>query len=116
MPLTRRALLAALPLGMMSQGCARKNKTQPDGRSVLRYPVNIEPATMDPTQVVEGGTGDLLQNIYEGLVGFDSQNRVVPVLAERWEISRDGLIYTFHLRASARFHNGRPVTSADMKY
>src|SRR5437867_444230 len=114
MPLTRRALLAGLPLSMMTQGCSRTNRTQPAGRSVLRYPINIEPATMDPTQVVDGGTGDLLQNIYDGLVSFDSRNRVVPMLAERWEISKDGLSYTFHLRTNALFHNGRPATSADV--
>ncbi len=78
--------------------------------------MTIEPATMDPAMVTEGGTGGLLQNIYEGLVTFDAQNRVAPQLAAKWEVSPDGRTYTFHLRPGARFHNGQPATAADVKY
>lgn len=76
----------------------------------------IEPATMDPARIVEGATGDLLQNVYEGLVAFDEKNRIVPMLAERWDVSPNGKTYTFHLRPNARFHNGRPVEAQDVKY
>lgn len=49
-------------------------------------------------------------------MAFDTELQVVPDLAERWDVSDDGLIYTFHLRANARFHNGKPVTANDFKW
>ncbi len=63
-------------------------------------------------------TNELLQNIYEGLVTFDEKNQIVPALAERWDLSPDGMTYTFHLRKNARFHPpfDRPLTAADVKY
>lgn len=94
-------------------GCGRTNNSALS--AVLRYPLAIEPSTFDPSQVNEGGTGDLLQNIYEGLVAYGPDNRIVPALAEHWEVSRDGRIYVFHLR-NARFHNGRPLNASDVKY
>ncbi|HMA35919.1 MAG TPA: peptide ABC transporter substrate-binding protein [Chloroflexia bacterium] len=54
--------------------------------------------------------------IFSGLVTFNQQLEVVPDLAESWEISPDGTVYTFHLRKNARFHNGRAVTTADVIY
>src|SRR2546429_550339 len=84
--------------------------------NILREPLTLEPATLDPAQVTEGGTGGVLQNIFEGLVDIDKENRVIPVLAQKWDISPDGLIYTFHLRPNARFHNGRELNGGDVKY
>lgn len=83
---------------------------------VYRYPLRFEPVTLDPACLNETPTQELLQNVFEGLVFFDADNRVAPRLAERWEISPDGRTYTFHLRDNARFQNGRPLTSADVKY
>src|SRR6185369_11579224 len=76
----------------------------------------FEPATLDPACLNETPTQEMLQNVFEGLVAFDSDNRIAPRLAERWEVSPDGKTYTFHLRPNARFHNGRKLTSADVKY
>lgn len=58
--------------------------------------------------------GDKL--VFSGLVAFDPQLNLVPDLAESWEVSPDGTVYTFHLRANARFHDGRPVTAQDVVY
>jgi oligopeptide transport system substrate-binding protein len=54
--------------------------------------------------------------LYSGLVMLGLQFEVLPDLAESWEISSGGKIYTFHLRKNARFHNGRPVTAQDIIY
>ena len=72
---------------------------------------------MDPGRLQDVYTSELLQNVYEGLVTTDAKSQVVPLLAERWEISPDGRTYTFHLRA-ARFHQpiGRQVTAEDVRY
>ena len=54
--------------------------------------------------------------MYEGLVGFDEKNDIEPRLAEKWDISPDGKVYTFHIRQGVKFHNGRPLEAADFKY
>ena len=56
------------------------------------------------------------KKVFSGLVSFDPSLNLVPELAESWDISPDGTVYTFHLRKNARFHNGRPVTSQDVIY
>jgi oligopeptide transport system substrate-binding protein len=58
-------------------------------------------------------SGNVLRDMYEGLVRIGADLRPVPGVAERWEVSPDGLEYTFHLRANARWSNGDPVTSGD---
>jgi oligopeptide transport system substrate-binding protein len=74
-----------------------------------------EPRTLDPARTL-GSAGDYIGLIFSGLVAFDTNLQVVPDLAERWEISPDGLIYTFHLRHDVTFHNGKPFSAADVKY
>jgi oligopeptide transport system substrate-binding protein len=61
-------------------------------------------------------TGHANSLIWSGLVSFDQQLHVTPDLAQSWDISADGTIYTFHLRPDARFHDGRSVTSDDVIY
>ncbi len=73
------------------------------------------PVTFDPAMCQDVETGQMLQQSYEGLVQYDPNNKVVPCLAERWDISPDGLVYTFHLRP-AKFQNGMPVTADDVAY
>ncbi len=116
----QRIVLIALFLMAVTTGCGRgkggANSTDADGGGVLRYPIVVEPATLDPARLADVYTTELLQNVYEGLIMFDAESRVVPCLAEKWEISPDSKTYTFHLRANAKFHNGRPVTAADLVY
>jgi len=54
--------------------------------------------------------------VYNGLVRFDVDGRVVPDLAEAWEVSPDGLVYTFHLRDGVRFHDGTTFDAADVVF
>src|SRR5262249_31718661 len=60
---------------------------------------------------------NVLMALGEGLVNYDPRDlHPVPGVAERWEISADGLSYTFHLRADARWSNGDPVTALDFAF
>jgi oligopeptide transport system substrate-binding protein len=70
-------------------------------------PRDYDPATLH-------SSGDKL--VFSGLVSFDLNLQLTPELAERWDISLDGTVYTFHLRANARFHDGRAVTARDFIY
>lgn len=84
--------------------------------NALRYALTTEPTDLDPARVEDGTTIDLLQQIYEGLVKWDENNKAVGGIAEKWDVSADGKTYTFHLRKGVKFHNGREVTADDFKY
>ncbi len=84
--------------------------------SMLRFPLGGEPPTIDPYFATDFSSGDLTFLMYTTLVGLDSQGRIVPDGARSWDVSPDGLVYTFHLRDNVRFHGGRPVTAADWKW
>jgi len=73
--------------------------------------------TLDP--ILEGRPGNAVYQaaMYDSLVGFDlEKGGVGPGVAERWEMSEDGLSWIFHLRAGQTFHNGDPLTAHDVKF
>ena len=73
---------------------------------------------LDPIQQPGYGLGGglIFPLLYSGLVTFDSALRPTPALADHYSVSADGLRYTFHLRASARFSDGAPITSTDAAF
>ena len=73
-------------------------------------------STLDPALSQEVSSWSYLIQIFSGLVSLDDQLRIIPDLAESWDVSPDGRSYTFHLRPGARFHNGKEVTASDFKY
>ena len=75
-----------------------------------------DPPTMDPALVTDMTSAGVVVEIFSGLVTLSTDLQLVPDIAERWEISPDGLVYTFHLRPQAKFHNGKPVTAQDFKW
>ena len=114
----KAAIILLLPLGLL--GCS-KGKFNAESRNanaksgVFRYPLANKATTLDPGKVQDGDTIDVIQQVYEGLVGWDEKNEVAPKLAERWDVSADGKTYTFHLRKGVTFSDGRPVTAEDFK-
>jgi oligopeptide transport system substrate-binding protein len=74
------------------------------------------PQTLDPTQARETASMKYISEIFSGLVTLDKELHVVPDMAERWEISGDGKVYTFHLRQGVRFHDGKEVKAGAFKY
>lgn len=58
----------------------------------------------------------MMSNIYEKLVKYDNDGTVIPDLAERWEVSQDGLNWTFYLRRGVQFHLGGEMTAEDVKF
>jgi ABC-type transport system substrate-binding protein len=75
-----------------------------------------DPPTLDPALAGDAVSAEYIVEIFSGLVTLNSKLEVVPDLAEKWEISPDGKTYTFTLRKGAKFHNGKVVTAADVKY
>jgi peptide/nickel transport system substrate-binding protein len=104
----------ALVLGLALAGC-RHGGTPPAGERTLTLAVRADVTGLypNPPAVNEAYTFHINANVLEGLVRFDSQLRLVPSLAERWE-NPDDRTYVFHLREGLRFSDGRPLTAADV--
>lgn len=99
------------PLRVAGQQEAKQGGTLNLGFGISQIP------TLDPAQETTGiVAGELLSNLFSGLVQFDQDLGLMPDLAETWEVSPDGLQYTFKLRPGLTFHNGDPLTSADVIY
>ncbi|MDT3426515.1 oligopeptide transport system substrate-binding protein [Paenibacillus forsythiae] len=79
----------------------------------LKINLSSEPPTFDPALAQDNQANTVLKTLYEGLTRMDDETgQAEPGIAEKWEISPDGLVYTFHLR-DAKWSNGDPVTAAD---
>ena len=74
-----------------------------------------EPPTLDPHQVGDVDSAGVIVEIFSGLVTLSTDLQVEPDLAERWEVSDDGLVYTFFSRSNAKFNDGKPVTAEDVR-
>ncbi|HVA90597.1 MAG TPA: ABC transporter substrate-binding protein [Chloroflexota bacterium] len=77
----------------------------------------IAPQTFDPPSAPDNPSIWVLVNIYDQLLRTANDGVTLqPDLATSWDISKDGTIYTFHLRHNVTFHNGAPLTAADVKF
>ncbi|NDY94241.1 peptide ABC transporter substrate-binding protein [Wenzhouxiangella limi] len=72
-----------------------------------------EPQTLDPHLAEGVPSANILRDLFEGLTTTAPDGRIVPGAAAHWDISRDGLVYTFYLRPEGRWSNGEPVTAED---
>jgi ABC-type oligopeptide transport system substrate-binding subunit len=80
---------------------------------ILRRGNGPEIDSLDPALAVFAESGNVLRDVYEGLTALDADSRPVPAAADRWEVSADGLTYTFHLRRGMIWSNGDAVTAND---
>ena len=77
----------------------------------------LEPPNLDPTGGAAAAIDEVVYaNVFEGLTRFGPDGSVRPALAERWEVSGDGKIYTFHLRDGVTFHDGTAFDAEDVKF
>ena len=97
-----------------------KNDGRPDG-GTLGYGEYGRPSTLDPITSNEMVSLRITELVFNGLVGIDEKQEIVPELAERWEVSPDGRIYTFALRKDVMWHpkegeESRPFTADDVLF
>ena len=86
-------------------------------RTDLTVGQQLEPPHLDPTSAAAGAIDAVVySNIFEGLTRFASDGAIIPGLAESWDISEDGLTYTFHLVEGAKFHDGTAFDADDVKF
>lgn len=86
------------------------------GANVLSVQVGPSPETIDPAlnSAVDGA--NMIIHAFEGLLKMDKDNNIIPGLAESYDVSDDGLTYTFHLREGLKWSDGSPLTANDFVY
>lgn len=113
---TTARLLIAMALAAAAAGCGGRAAKAPEG-NVLHIGNRSEVQDLDPHLVSGVAEHRVLSALFEGLANLDlATNEPIPGVAENWDISSDGLVYTFFLREDARWSNGDPVTAADFVY
>ena len=86
-------------------------------KDTVTYATQLEPPHLDPTAGAAQAIDNVVYlNIFEGLTRFTSDGDVVPLLAKSWEISPDGLTYTFTLQEGVTFHDGSAMDAEDVKF
>ncbi len=91
--------------------------TQAMAQSDITIAMQLEPPHLDPTSAAAQAIDSVVYtNIFEGLTRFMGDGSVVPGLAESWEISDDGTVYTFKLRDGVTFHDGSAMDAEDVKF
>jgi oligopeptide transport system substrate-binding protein len=108
------SVLIHSPFGL-TQTLARPEPSTRFG-GIYRRSLANNPATLDPAFVSDIYSRAVVGQIFEGLVQFDAHLNPMPAIAEYWEASRDGRIWTFTLRRGVQFHHGREVTAQDFVY
>lgn len=113
------AAFAALTLALALSSCAGSTTlptAETDTTSEFLTFLDEEPQSADPQVISENYT--VVLNVFDRLVEVDedNDNNLAPSLAESWEVSDDGLAYTFHLREGVTFSNGEALTSQDVYY
>lgn len=104
-------VLALLVVCVIVSGCTTVEK--PD---TVSYVLEAEPASLDPAMTTALPENNTELQLFEGLTRLDDQNIPQPALAERWDISPDGKVYTFHLRPGIQWSDGTPITAQEIEY
>ncbi|KQM13992.1 peptide ABC transporter substrate-binding protein [Plantibacter sp. Leaf171] len=115
--LRRQLFTAAIAVtALVLTGCTGPSAAPtPDADATLRVGLVLEPSDLD-IRTTSGAALEqiLIDNVYQGLVSRTEDDRIVDTLASSHEISADGLTYTFVLRDGVTFHDGAPLTAADV--
>jgi len=104
----RLLLLALAPFTALA---CRGGESAPQRNSLVDSRDRYDPRSLDPALSTDVPTGRAVSYVFDGLTRFTPDARVEPGLAERWDVSPDGLTYTFHLRHGVTFHDGAAFTA-----
>ncbi len=112
-----KALLLTILLIIIPTVLTACSEEEPDPTSeILSYYLSEDPAVLDPQIVTDEESVMLVTNLFEGLVRTDASGEIIPGMAESWDISDDGLTYTFHLISGSMWSNGDEVTAYDFEF
>lgn len=116
--LTTSALVAALGLPQLAVADGHSNldpNAKSGGNITVTYKDDV--ATLDPAIGYDWQNWSMIKSLYDGLMDYEpGTTELRPGLAESYDISDDGMVFTFKLREGVKFHNGRVMTAGDVKY
>jgi len=112
---TLPALLVLL-LAATALGCQGRETNEAPAGATMIVALEGEPATLTAHLSSDLPAVMIASNLFNGLIGYDFDFNPTPDLAERWEVSPDGLRYVFHMNPNARWHDGEPVTAEDVAF
>lgn len=126
-PISRRSMLSSMAVGaagLALSACgapplelsehAARGRSRRGGTLRIARPAASAAETLDPASSLSAY--EYLGALYNRLVKLDRQGETVPDLASDWSSNKDATVWTFRLRGGVRFHNGRRLTSQDVKY
>jgi len=123
-------LIAVFVVSLLAGGCGRQAAETPgpgtDGEAttpeapaekVFIFARGSDSVSLDPTLITDGESAKVCDNIYDGLVRYkEGSTEIEPALAESWDVSDDGLVWTFTLRQGVKFHDGTDFNAAAVVY
>src|SRR5436309_14539449 len=102
--LKRRLCLLLMTGVLVASGLSLATAAPPKDAIVIG--LLAEPVSMDPPQISDLNSTRVIKRMFEGLTAQElGTYKIVPGLAQKWDISEDGLTYTFHLRPNGKFHD-----------
>ena len=117
----KAALLAGTAFAFIGTGVFAQATHPTTGEALsdnqtFTYRVLDEFPSIDPNMIEDVEGSHIGRNLFEGLMSQDAEGNVVPAVATSYDVSDDGLVYTFHLRPEAKWSDGKPVTAGDFVY
>lgn len=110
----KRLLLGLLLAGLILSGCAKKESSS--GDKILRIAKDTNINTLDTNLATDGLSFEVIEAFTDGLLDYDANGSIVNRLAESYDVSDDGKVYTFKLRKDAKWSNGDAVTANDFVF
>jgi ABC-type transport system substrate-binding protein len=112
--LVRIALLLTVVLG--SACFVNSASVEPKPGGTITLAISKDMALMNPLVATGSTEARIRELMFESLLGLDARGNIRPNIAESWDVSKDGKVYTFKLRRGVRFHDGKEMTAADVKF
>lgn len=103
-------------VGALLFGIASVQAAEPAKGGTLIIGLEGEPGSLTGFMATDTAALMIASNIFNGLIGLDLDFNPTPDLAESWSVSDDGLLYSFNLVKNAKWHDGKPVTAADVEF
>ncbi len=123
--------VAALAMALVASACASDDDTpdaqgttqttqttvaEPTKGGTLVVAISSDPGSLNPAVTSNGGVHTASEMMFNGLVGWGTDGKLVPELAESWAVEGGGTSYRFNLRQNVKWHDGQPFTSDDVKF